>query len=265
MPQDISPPFDRNTFAASGFCASCNTVHSLGSGTALQSAKDLIRLLDTNKNLGLFSEDTTKDSAFTTAPLWGEPRGKMFGVMDCIDSDKKAVTLYAFSGQYNGRWKIDGWVPPLFDVERFYAISSHVEKEIKALGREINSSPAQSKEWSALRKERRDLSRELMREIFDLYRVTNFKGQTRPLTEIFHGSDKIPTGTGDCCAPKLLNFAAQNGLTPTGICEFFYGRETKSGSHSHGQFSSSCTEKCEPILGFMLCGLDNCEHGKSQI
>lgn len=260
MPKDISTHAILPSFTASGFCAPCNTVHSLGCGTALRSALDLIKLLDAKKNLDLFNVDTRNDSALSTAPLWGEPRGKMFGVLDCTDRDKKTITLYAFSGQYNCRWKIDGWVPPLFDVERFYGISTDVEKKIKELGREIESHPVQSKEWAALRKKRRDLSRTLMKDIHKLYRVTNFKGETRPLTEIFHGSDKIPTGTGDCCAPKLLNFAALNGLTPTGICEFFYGRKTKSGSHSHGQFSSSCKEKCAPILGFMLCGLDGNSH-----
>ena len=95
-----------------------------------------------------------------------------------------------------------------------------------------------------------------MRDIHSLYRLTNFRGETTTLDEAFIGDSGIPTGTGDCCAPKLLHFAAQNDLRPLGISEFFWGKENISGEHHHGSFSSSCVEKCRPILGFMLCGLD---------
>ncbi|PHR27025.1 MAG: hypothetical protein COA36_10430 [Desulfotalea sp.] len=204
-----------------------------------------------------FSVDSDKNREYlSTLPLFGETRGKMFGVLDCLTKSNRPVSLYAFSGQFNGQWYIDGWVPPLFKVETFHKTTYQAEKEIKALTREIKNTPAHSTNWLHLRKQRRTLSQSLMKEIHALYSLTNFRGETQPLTEIFRGKSNIPTGTGDCCAPKLLNFAAKNNLQPTGISEFFYGRETKSGSHSHGSFSSSCQEKCSPILGFMLCGLD---------
>ena len=96
-----------------------------------------------------------------------------------------------------------------------------------------------------------------MQDIHSLYLLTNFHGETANLYQVYADQNGIPTGTGDCCAPKLLNYAAKNRLIPLGIAEFYWGRENRSGSRRHGAFYSSCKEKCEPILGFMLCGLDH--------
>jgi hypothetical protein len=73
-----------------------------------------------------------------------------------------------------------------------------------------------------------------MTRIQGLYRLSNFRGESRPMTEVFQGG--IPTGAGDCCAPKLLNHAALHGLTPLGISEFYWGRENRSGRRKHGEF-----------------------------
>ena len=59
---------------------------------------------------------------------------------------------------------------------------------------------------------------------------------------------------GDCCAPKLINFAAKNKLEPISIAEFYWGQENASGSKKHLHFYGSCEEKCGPILGRMLYG-----------
>lgn len=246
-----------DTFTASGFCNRCRCVHSLTAGNSRKSSFALIKRLDKQQNIHFFADSDKKRDHLSTSPLSGETRGKMFGVLDCLAKNNMPVTLYAFSGQYNGQWYVEGWVPPLLDVEIFHEITHHKEKEIKAITREITNTPAHSSRWLKLRKQRRTLSQTLMKEIHTLYRLTNFRGETKSLGEVFRGGSNIPTGTGDCCAPKLLNFAAINKLQPTGISEFFYGRETRSKSRSHGEFFSSCLEKCEPILGFMLCGLDS--------
>lgn len=245
------------TLTASGFCNRCRSIHSLGTGSSRESSIALIRRLDKQQSIHFLGDSDKKRDLLSTLPLLGEARGKMFGVLDCVTKNNTPVTLYAFSGQFNGQWCAEGWVPPLFDVETFHEITHYKEKEIKAITRKIANAQAHSSSWLKLRKQRRSLSQSLMKEIHALYRLTNFRGETKSLKEVFRGGDKnIPTGTGDCCAPKLLNFAAKNKLQPTGISEFFYGRETRSKSQSHGNFSSSCLEKCEPILGFMLCGLD---------
>ena len=245
------------TLTASGFCSRCNCVHSLATGSSRESSLALIRHLDKQQSIHFLQDGDKKRDDLSTIPLLGDSRGKMFGVLDCVTLNNTPVTLYAFSGQFNGQWNVDGWVPPLFDGETFHAITHQKEKEIKAITREIANTPAQSSGWLELRKQRRGLSQVLMQEIHALYRLSNFRGETKSLGEVFRGgNNNLPTGTGDCCAPKLLNFAAKNKLHPTGISEFFYGRQTRSKSRSHGQFFPSCLEKCEPILGFMLCGLD---------
>ena len=38
------------------------------------------------------------------------------------------VLLHAFSGQYNGLWLVDGWVPPLFDIDEFLDIDRRERK-----------------------------------------------------------------------------------------------------------------------------------------
>lgn len=246
-----------NTFRASGFCSRCNKEHSLFQGTSRESSLALIRQLDEQQSIHFFSDSDKNKEFSSTLPLLGEARGKMFGVLDCLTMDNTPVSLYAFSGQFNKTWFMEGWMPPLFDLDSFHKINDHTEKKIKAITREIENTQAHSEVWLKLRKTRRTLSQTLMKEIHALYRLNNFRGETKPLFEVYQGKNNIPTGTGDCCAPKLLNYAATNNLHPTGISEFFYGRETKSGSHHHCNFSSSCQEKCGPILGFMLCGLDD--------
>ena len=111
------------------------------------------------------------------------------------------------------------------------------------------------KHRSSLVKQRKLLSQNLMKEIHSLYNISNFRGETMPLNDIFIGNG-IPTGTGDCCAPKLLNEAARRRFIPKGLLEFYWGKENPSKTRQHGHFYTSCIDKCQPILGFMLCGLE---------
>ncbi len=239
-----------------GFCQRCGKEHWLYSGNTLPHCRKLMHDLAARQTIDLFSPAQKSAADLATALLFGPARGKMFGVMECLQPDGTHVMKHAFSGQYNGLWLVDGWVPPLFTVSDFYALTLDAEKQIKRLGREIDLCQPHSGDWLALRKKRRLLSRSLMRDIHTLYTLQNFRGETATLAEVFYGDNGIPTGTGDCCAPKLLNFAARNKLRPLGISEFFWGRENRSGGRLHAVFTSSCAEKCQPILGFMLCGLD---------
>ena len=250
--------------SASGFCAACGTVHSLPVGNSRKYALELMRQLEKHQRIdfldqkvgtprrgvrGQFGELSLPNSTsvFSTDVLFSEARGHMFGVLECEDAAGNTVVLKAFSGQYNGEWLADGWVPPILDVNEFHRLSDPVDREIKQLDRLI----AENKSPELIQK-RKALSQDLMKQIHALYQLINFRGETRPLTEVFKGG--IPTGTGDCCAPKLLNYAAKNGLKPLGLSEFYWGRENRSGTRKHGEFYSACAEKCQPILGFMLCG-----------
>lgn len=254
-PQYRQNPNDK-ALISRGFCERCQKDHFLGQGNTVELGKALIEKLIHKKTLDLFSGSKKKDSRLSTSTLFGPSRGKMFGVLQCHNKNGAQEILYAFSGQYNGIWHVPGWVPPILDHQLFLSLTVETEKEIKALTKSIESTPKQTAEWLHLRKKRKQLSQELMMEIHSLYLLNNFRGDSALLEQVFYGSQGIPTGTGDCCAPKLLQFAAQNALTPVGLSEFFVGDATKSGSHQHATFSAPCTKRCSPILGYMLCGLE---------
>ncbi|CCO23479.1 hypothetical protein [Maridesulfovibrio hydrothermalis] len=247
---------ENNKLYSSGFCTSCGTMHSLEAGSAVRYCHELMEKLDKTGRIDFILPKTEADPAFSTDYLSGKARGQMFGVMVYLDSEKRKCTARAFSGQYNGRWEVPGWVSPVINASEFYEITQATERKIKSIGRELKQLPTGSQEYKSLADNRKRLSQDLMRKIHAIYRLRNFKGTTSPMPDIIHGQKGIPTGTGDCCAPKLLNFAAVNGFTPLGIAEFYYGKENKSETKLHKHFYPSCTDKCGLILGFMLCGLD---------
>ena len=250
--------------AYSGFCIRCATEHTLPMGTARAAALDLIQKLDTQQRLDFHRPLHKADGRCATGYLFGKERGKMFGVMPCRLPDGSIDILKAFSGQYNGQWEIDGWVPPVFDVDQWHRVNDDVEKEIKRLGKQIEVEEKTNLRRDRLINRRRQLSRDLMKDLHRIYILSNFRGERRPLTEAFIGGNHctdtatggLPNGTADCCGPKLLNFAACHRMVPLGLAEFFYGRETRQGDRVHGRFYPSCPDKCAPILGFMLCGLN---------
>lgn len=235
-----------------GLCKSCDQIHSLSTdGNATDRARWLAEKIDTEHSIDIFSDNPKP--IFETSTLWGDARGKMFGVLECVNEGGKQIFLYAFSGQYQNNWLITGWCPPLFDVDEFHQVNTSAEKTISALTREINDSKTAYK--TELKERRKRLSQELMKDLHSLYIIRNFHNQKTTTQEAFLKHDKIPTGTGDCCAPKLLNEAIKQNLKPISIAEFFYGKSNKSGSKEHLEFYSSCHNKCQPLLGYMLCGL----------
>jgi hypothetical protein len=196
------------------------------------------------------------DEDFSTSSLFGKCRGKMFGVMVARIPDGRTTAVRAFSGQYNGSWQVPGWVGPVFDLAAFHRVHDDEERKIKELGRRLEEEVHGSAEQRRLITLRKQLSRQLMARIHGLYRLKNFAGQAASLGELFSQDRGIPTGTGDCCAPKLLQYAVEHELSPFGLAEFYWGKSSRSGVRRHGAFYSSCHSKCYPILGFMLCGLE---------
>ncbi len=243
-------------FSASGYCQICKHVHGLPMGTAFHHCQELIHHFQVNRTIDL-QPGANSDSRLSTDYLLGPARGKMFGILECLDINGRSVILRAFSGQYNGLWQVAGWVPPLFGVEDFYRTNDPTEQKIKAISKEISELEPQTEYWREQRKKRRIMSRELMHRLHSIYRLTNFRGQQTSLFSAYSEGGGIPTGTGDCCAPKLINYAASQNLTPVGIAEFYWGKDNKSGSRRHNRCYPSCQEKCQPILGFLLCGLEN--------
>ena len=246
-----------STIACHGFCSDCKTTHALPVGDSRKHAQELIEQLEKHKRIDFPQlpnlQPTNSNPQFPTDYLWGDARGQMFGVLECENAAGNTVILKAFSCQYNGQWLIDGWVPPLLDPIAFRSLIAEPDKEINLRTQALRGLEKSDPQHPKLFKERKALSQQLMKDIHALYQLTNFRGETRPLTDIFPGKN-IPTGVGECCAPKLLNYAAHHGLTPLGLSEFYWGKESKSGERQHGRFYPACEEKCHPILGFMLCG-----------
>ena len=174
--------------------------------------------------------------------------GKMFGVLVV-----EGGFLAAYSGLLEGRNDWPYFVPPVFDAQ-------DPDGYFKAKEREISHStlltPLSSKK----------MSQDLQLWLFHQYRMLNARGEEKDLVDIwqdYHCSPRIrkkyplpPGGTGDCCAPKLLQYAFQHGLKPLCMAEFWWGPSPKSEIRHHGQFYPSCRGKCKPILTWMLQGLD---------
>ena len=138
-----------------------------------------------------------------------------------------------------------------------------------------------------LKQQRKIRSRQLQTQMHDAYRLLNFLGTSSSLRELMPAG--IPTGTGDCCAPKLLHYAASHQLKPIAMAEFWWGdgdegiralgaesavlgfpnwavhptRQVEHlsktdggmGGKIQGEFYGACAERCQPLMGFMLAGV----------
>ncbi|MEM7726420.1 MAG: pseudouridine synthase [Cyanobacteria bacterium P01_A01_bin.45] len=103
-----------------------------------------------------------------------------------------------------------------------------------------------------LKKQRQELSRKLQTQMHAVYSLMNFFGRSQTLKELFPGG--LPTGTGECCAPKLLHYAATHNLKPLAMAEFWWG--SSQGDKIQGNFYGACVERCQPLMGFLLSGLN---------
>ena len=103
----------------------------------------------------------------------------------------------------------------------------------------------------SLKRQRKVLSRQLQAQMHAVYSLTNFAGVSTTLQDLVPSG--LPTGTGDCAAPKLLHYAASQQLKPLAMAEFWWG--LPSGDKQPRQFYSACVERCQPIMGFLLSGL----------
>ncbi len=106
--------------------------------------------------------------------------------------------------------------------------------------------------------ERRARSLALQKWLFEQFRVLNGKGESKSLLAIF--DEKLsalpPAGSGECAAPKLLQYAYLHGCKPLAMAEFWVGDSPAGEVRRDGCFYGSCKSKCEPILSYMLQGLD---------
>ena len=181
-------------------------------------------------------------------------QGKMFGVLVCKGERLKVIGdsyLAAFSAMLDGSYYHEGFVPPVF-----------VTNEGMPVGHS------------------REESQRLQRLLFANYRLLNGLGESKNLLEIFADEKPIlqpeeffskssiinhkssmsealpPSGAGECCAPKLLQYAFSHNLEPLAMAEFWIGAPSKTEVRQEGVFYPPCSGKCVPILRHMLQGIE---------
>ena len=203
------------------------------------------------------------ESRLLIARIDGDPElravfaeGKMLGVLMVERRDGSVGFLHAFSGLAGGRNRIEGFVPPIYDLLDPDGHFKQEEAAIVALTRQIRSLQSRD-EAQALLRERRERSVALQEWIFDQFIVHNARGESLSISEVFARQGLVPPGgTGECAAPKLLEYAYRQGLKPLALGEFWYGASPVGELRRQGSFYPSCTGKCGPLLSFMLEGLD---------
>ena len=188
-------------------------------------------------------------------------QGKMFGVLvvdlkdlkDFKDLKESYGFLAAYSGLLAGRNDWEYFVPPVYDAQQ---PDGHFKQQEQIISHTSHLSTLTSKQ----------LSQELQTWLFHQYQLLNARGEVKDLVAIwqeYYNRPKLlrkyplpPGGTGDCCAPKLLQYAYQQGLKPLCMAEFWWGATTKTELRHHLNYYPACRGKCKPILTWMMQGLD---------
>ena len=196
--------------------------------------------------------------------------GKMFGVLvvetpsdsPCIGGERdtslnredgRVYFLAAYSGLLEGRNDWPYFVPPVYDAQQ---PDGYFKQQEKIISLTSHHSPLISKQ----------MSQNLQEWLFHQYQLLNARGEVKDLVDIwqdYYDRPKLrekfplpPGGTGDCCAPKLLQYAYQHGLKPVCMAEFWWGESTKTELRQHLNYYPACRGKCKPILTWMLQGLE---------
>jgi tRNA pseudouridine32 synthase/23S rRNA pseudouridine746 synthase len=111
-------------------------------------------------------------------------------------------------------------------------------------------------EIAYLKKNRKEKSNYLQQTLFSKYAFLNYKKESKSLLDIFNNpAIKPPAGSGECSAPKLLQHAFLNDLTPICMAEFWWGVSPNSAIRKHKNFYPACQGRCKPILAHMLEGI----------
>jgi tRNA pseudouridine32 synthase/23S rRNA pseudouridine746 synthase len=107
-----------------------------------------------------------------------------------------------------------------------------------------------------LKKERKEKSNYLQQTLFSKYAFLNQQKELKNLLDIFNNpAIKSPAGSGECSAPKLLQYAFANDLKPISMAEFWWGISPNSAVRQHKNYYPACQSRCKPILTHMLQGI----------
>ncbi len=141
------------------------------------------------------------------------------------------------------------------EKSNLHKLKKQLKVECDVLNEQI---AAVEKRVSALKALRKQKSAELQKKLLNHYVFANANGERKSAWDIFKEFNNTvpPAGTGDCAAPKLLQYAYLNKLRPIAMAEFWWGPSPKKEIRKHGYFYPACKSKCEPVLGHMLKGLE---------
>lgn len=114
------------------------------------------------------------------------------------------------------------------------------------------------KQIQELKAERKVRSAALQQQLFEQFRMLNYRGEAITLCDIFEQTvhKTPPAGAGECAAPKMLQQAYLHHWKPIAMAEFWWGNSPKNEVRYHGYYYPACKGKCEPILRHMLLGLE---------
>lgn len=156
--------------------------------------------------------------------------------------------------------------------------SQFMKAELRRLKKSLSEKTALETEFEdyqenilRLKQLRKQLSDALQQWLFSQFRMLNQEGECKDLLEIFRdealkeypqaaiATSRIaalkmvpPAGSGECCEPKLLQYAYQHGYKPLQMAMFWWGESPKEEIRHHLQFYPACNGKCKPILHWML-------------
>lgn len=146
----------------------------------------------------------------------------------------------------------------------------------------LQAAEAEAEEYNSriakLKNIRKLKSDQLQRWLFSQFTFLNAQGERSDLLSIFRNyyilnrpqsvfathfatvGEQItlfpPSGTGECCEPKLLQYAFTHGMRPVEMAMFWWGDPPKTEIRQHGQFYPACNGKCKPLLTWMLKGMN---------
>ncbi|MEZ9516360.1 pseudouridine synthase [Vibrio splendidus] len=140
--------------------------------------------------------------------------------------------------------------------------SSQEKRDLKALRIEWKQKIAERQsqvdaienELKSRRQEYQAISGELEAQRLSHYRFINQALKSKNLLELLDGKDALE-GSGDCCLPKLLNFAFEHGFKPLALSEFWWGLPPTAVIRQHGNLYPVCQSKSFEILDHQLNGI----------
>ncbi|AUC85988.1 RNA pseudouridine synthase [Polaribacter sp. ALD11] len=156
------------------------------------------------------------------------------------DLEFKELTKRLTQESYNNQFFLK-------ELQEYYQIKlQKVSKEFILIEAKIES----------LKKERKEKSNYLQQTLFSKYAFLNRQKELKNLLDIFNDpAIKPPAGSGECSAPKLLQYAFANDLTPITMAEFWWGVSPNSAVRQHKNYYPACQGRCKPILTHMLEGI----------